>query len=265
MLHYNIISNDKSREWLVLLHGLGGNSNIWYKQIDTFKEKFNILSIDFRGHGKSVNYEPDVSLYTPKLMCDDILKIMDYLKIEKAHFMAISLGTIVLINFSIYFPEKVKSMVLAGAALNFTTLGNTLMLTGKFLRYMLPHNLLYNIFACIILPRQHHKKSRDIFIREAKLLSRKEFLKWYTFTTKLHQYTKEYLLNPSNKIPTLFVMGDQDYMFLPKVKGLTSKSDFLKLHIIDKCGHVCNIEKWRDFNSITLEYYDTLIGDQIYA
>ena len=35
------------------MHGAGGSSSIWYKQLRAFKENFNVLLIDLRGHGKS--------------------------------------------------------------------------------------------------------------------------------------------------------------------------------------------------------------------
>ena len=48
---------------IVLLHGIGGNSQIFYKQIDEYKKKFNVLAIHLPGHGKS----PDTDAYERSL------------------------------------------------------------------------------------------------------------------------------------------------------------------------------------------------------
>ena len=49
-------------------------------------------------------------------------------------------------------------------------------------------------------------------------------------------------------IPTLYIMGDQDYMFLPSVKKVTESDPLSQLLVIEECGHVVNVEKPEKFN-----------------
>ena len=56
MINYNIYKNNCSKEWVTFVHGAGGSSSIWFKQIRDFKKHFNVLLLDLRGHGKS-NYK----------------------------------------------------------------------------------------------------------------------------------------------------------------------------------------------------------------
>ena len=47
MLHYTIYkNNDTSLPWLTFIHGAGGSSSIWHKQIRFFSKFFNLLLID---------------------------------------------------------------------------------------------------------------------------------------------------------------------------------------------------------------------------
>ena len=55
MLHFSTFKIDDSAEWVTFIHGAGGSSSIWYKQLRDFKNKHNVLLIDLRGHGKSKN------------------------------------------------------------------------------------------------------------------------------------------------------------------------------------------------------------------
>jgi pimeloyl-ACP methyl ester carboxylesterase len=56
-------------------------------------------------------------------------------------------------------------------------------------------------------------------------------------------------------IPTLYVMGDQDYMFLPIVKKVVAQHfNSSKLFVIEQCGHVVNIEKAQQFNNCVLDF-----------
>ena len=44
---------DENSPWLVFLHGFGGSINMWKRQVDQFKEKYNLIFIDLPGHGRS--------------------------------------------------------------------------------------------------------------------------------------------------------------------------------------------------------------------
>ena len=53
LLGYEKIISGINNEWVVFIHGLGGNRNAFKKQIDDYKEKYNLLLIDLHGHGLS--------------------------------------------------------------------------------------------------------------------------------------------------------------------------------------------------------------------
>jgi len=53
MLHHKVLPNSNSSEWTIFIHGFGGSSNVWFKQVREFQQHFNVVLIDLRGHGKS--------------------------------------------------------------------------------------------------------------------------------------------------------------------------------------------------------------------
>ena len=53
MLHFKTFLRKEKSSWVTFVHGAGGSSAIWYKQLRDFKKKHNVLLIDLRGHGKS--------------------------------------------------------------------------------------------------------------------------------------------------------------------------------------------------------------------
>ena len=53
MLYYTTHLSTPDAEWVTFIHGAGGSSGIWFKQIRAFQKHFNVLLIDLRGHGKS--------------------------------------------------------------------------------------------------------------------------------------------------------------------------------------------------------------------
>ena len=169
MLHYNTFRNKNSEEWVTFVHGAGGSSSIWYKQLRDFKNHFNVLLVDLRGHGKSKKpiYE-QLKSYSFQVIGDEIIEVLDHLKIKSSHFVGISLGTIVIREITERFPERTNSMIMGGAVMKLNTRGQVMMRAGAMLKSVIPYLLLYRFFAFIIMPRKRHQESRNLFINEAK-------------------------------------------------------------------------------------------------
>ena len=90
MLYSKKLENANSKEWVVFIHGAGGSSSIWHKQIKTFSEKYNLLLIDLRGHGKS-QIETKKKRYSFKLIAQDVIEVLHAREIENAHFVLITI------------------------------------------------------------------------------------------------------------------------------------------------------------------------------
>ena len=52
----------------------------------------------------------------------------------------------------------------------------------------------------------------------------------------------------------LIISGDEDHCFISGAKALVDRVKTTEIQIIEKCGHVCSIEKWGDFNSMALNF-----------
>ncbi len=97
MLHYTTYLHSPESEWVTFVHGAGGSSSIWFKQIRDFSKHFNLVLIDLRGHGQSKKpiYEK-LKQYSFDVIGDEVIEVLNHLKIEKTHFIGISLGTIII-------------------------------------------------------------------------------------------------------------------------------------------------------------------------
>lgn len=238
------------------MHGAGGSSNVWFKQIKDFSKHFNVLLLDLRGHGSSKEqYQPKINKpYAFKTIAEDVLEVIDHLKIETSHFIGISLGTIVIRQLAEMHPARVKSMILGGAILKMNFRSQILMRVGNLFKYVLPYLVLYKFFAFVIMPKKNHKQSRLLFINEAKKLYQKEFIKWFKLTAEINPVLRWFRQTELN-IPTLYVMGEEDYMFLPYVKQVVANHiKSAELFIIQNCGHVVNVEQAVIFNQKVIGY-----------
>lgn len=255
MLYHKVYSHATSPTWVVFVHGAGGSSNVWYKQVKDFKAHFNVLLIDLRGHGKSQNVFSEVwhNKYTFEDVSRDVLDVIDYLKIEKAHFVGISLGTIIIRTIADMAPQRVESLILGGAVTRLTIKSRILVNVGNAIKRLIPYMWLYKIYALILLPKANHSESRNLFIKEAKSLYQKEFLRWFKLTKDLNPILKLFREKPLN-LPVFYVMGSQDYMFLEPVQEMVKIHTNGTLYIIENCGHVVNVEQPTIFNKTVIDY-----------
>jgi pimeloyl-ACP methyl ester carboxylesterase len=261
VLHYRTYVLDPEREWVVLVHGAGGSSSIWFRQLRAYREEFNVLLVDLRGHGGSAELPrvADGEPYTFEAVSAEVLEVVDHAGIDAAHFVGISLGSLIVRTIADLAPQRVRSMVLGGAIVRLTNRSRFLVFAANAVKRFIPFMWLYRLYAWILMPRLRHRESRVIFIREAQKLAHKEFLRWWRLTLELTPLLRLFE-ERDVPIPTLYLMGGEDYMFLPPVRQLAKRHSSAVLRVIENCGHVCNIERPDEFNQISISFMKSLNG-----
>ena len=257
MLYHKSFLNSPEKDWVVFIHGAGGSSAIWFKQVRAYQEEFNVLLVDLRGHGKSKEMNTMKQYYkekyTFKTVSHDVIEVLKEQGIEHAHFVGVSLGTIIIRTIADIDPSRVKSAVMCGAITRMDVRSRILVWLGHTFKKIVPFMWLYKLFAWIIMPKKNHEESRHMFISEAKNLAKKEFLRWFRLTYDVNPLLR-YFKEKEMDNPTLYVMGSEDHMFLPPVKKMIKDFERSHLHVIEDCGHVCNIEQPDLFNEISIEF-----------
>lgn len=57
MINYSVYRYLENPEWVTFVHGAGGSSSIWFKQLREFRKHYNVLLLDL--HGLSISgYRP---------------------------------------------------------------------------------------------------------------------------------------------------------------------------------------------------------------
>ena len=96
----------------VLLHGNGEDMGVFAAQTPVFAEKYRVITVDSRGHGKSVAC--GVKLHISD-MADDLVYVLDAAGVDRANILGFSDGGNVAMVFASRYPERVKSLILSGA------------------------------------------------------------------------------------------------------------------------------------------------------
>ena len=97
-------------EPLVMIHGLGNTKCDWMLQTPSFSRHYRVITFDNRGAGRS---DKPGGPYTTKIMADDVIGLMNFLKLEKAHILGFSLGGMIAQELAIQYPERINKLILA--------------------------------------------------------------------------------------------------------------------------------------------------------
>ena len=96
---------------IVFIHGVGLTYEIWQPQLDFFKDHSN-LSYDILGHGKSSLTKQNISFDD---FSEQLIDLIDELKIEKIHLVGFSIGSLIARNFATKYSNRLQSLILLGS------------------------------------------------------------------------------------------------------------------------------------------------------
>jgi pimeloyl-ACP methyl ester carboxylesterase len=106
----NSIKNDVT---VVLLHGFGGNKDIWNRFSAALSEDNHIIVVDLPGHGKSISSKNlNYSISNQAEMLELFLAAK---KIKKIHIIGNSMGGAIALKYTGQYADKVKSLTLVDA------------------------------------------------------------------------------------------------------------------------------------------------------
>lgn len=254
LLHYKIYDESPNSEWLIFIHGAGGSIVTWKYQIEAFRPYFRLLLLDLRDHGKSKNIQPAYEQYDFDIVADDILRVVDHLGIDRAHFMSMSLGSVILQKIDEKRPDLINKMIMAGGVFRANLKIKLFVHSAKFLNYFLPYRVMYNLFSWVVLPKKNHRHSRRLFRLQSQKLDQHEYLKWVGLYKDLFNLLKDFFRRELQSL-SLVVMGDEDHVFFEAAKKFVSRHQRMaQLVIFEQCGHICNIDEYEKFNQTVLSF-----------
>ena len=103
-------------EPVVLIHGFTGTiERSWINTgvLPDLARDYRVVALDLRGHGHT-DKPHDPAAYHE--IGEDVVRLLDHLKIERAHAVGYSLGGIILARLLVAHPQRFRSAVLGGAA-----------------------------------------------------------------------------------------------------------------------------------------------------
>lgn len=208
---------------VVLIHGMTQTiESCWYavaediNLIEKLSKNHQVIALDCRGHGKSE--KPHDSAQYGKWMVKDVVNLLDYLHIDKAHFIGFSMGAIIAGNLQLTYPDRVLSTVLSGALVatkkenEQSGISNAMKNTVSDITAA---RGMYSMVKWLDLPQNKKTISDEQALAIGKyLLQDNDSLAIIAVLKAFNQFDVKEEQLKQNKIPTLVIIGTQDHSIL---------------------------------------------------
>src|SRR5262249_32892272 len=99
---------------LLFVHEFAGDHRSWEPQMRYFSRRYRCIAYSSRGY-TPCDVPPTSASYTYEHFRDDVIAVLDHLKIVKAHIVGLSMGGYAAINVGIKYPDRALSLTLAGS------------------------------------------------------------------------------------------------------------------------------------------------------
>jgi pimeloyl-ACP methyl ester carboxylesterase len=199
-IFYESVGSGKS---LIFLHGSMGTSQVWKPYVPILSNDFKIILPDIRGHGKTENPGKKIDLH---LMADDIVALIDSLKLDKPFLCGWSGGGDIGLDIAMRYPNSVSRLIVGGITLRVT---ETALASLKAMGLEGPGQINFEQAEKAIpqLTNQWKKDHIQSPLHWKELLTRVSF-EMINPTLPANEDLKQITL------PTLIIWGDRD-QFLP--------------------------------------------------
>jgi len=233
---------------IIFIHGFPFNKSMWEQQVEAFKENCRVIAYDVRGHGDSDAGAVDFSI---DLFANDLISLMDALKIDKAMLCGLSMGGYIALNAVENYPDRFDALILSDT----TCIADTPEAKEKRIKTIesikkdgvekFADESIQNLFA----PESLTGKKKEIAaVTEMIVNTAEESI----FKTLRAFYERKETCSklPDINIPVLIMVGKEDKITPPAAAQMMhEKIEGSVLKIIEHAGHLSNIENPSEFNS----------------
>ena len=229
---------------------------MWDDQLEYLQLKHRAIAYDIRGYGESTGGDEKI---TVSLLADDLIKFMDALQIRKAIVCGLSMGGYIVLNALNRYANRFAAIILSNTqciadapeAREKRLKNLHLIEQGGLTDYI--ENSLKNLFH------------DDSFITKKKIVSdlknvmmkTKPEIVCSTLQALADRSEMCSMLETVNIVPTLIITGRDDKAIpMEQSVFLHQKISRSILHILDRAGHLPNLEQPTEFNRLTKDFID---------
>ncbi len=240
---------------IVFVHGFPFNRSMWKPQVEALRDRFYTLTYDIRGFGAS---DPGDGQYSVEYFVDDLIGLLDHLRIQKAVAAGLSMGGYIVLRAAERHPDRFRGLVLAD------TRSEPDSNEGKIKRALQARAVKrdgMSAFADSFIPGALYRETMTRSPETAELVRR--MIEGVTpvsaagtlLALAARTDTTPALYNIN--VPTLILVGQHDAITPPSASAaMKEKIPESELHVLAAAAHLSNLEQPEEFNRRLIGFLD---------
>lgn len=251
-LYYEV---DGQGEPLLLLHAGVADSRMWDDQFGVLAQHYRVIRYDLRGFGRS---NLPAGLFSNH---EDVAGLLNFLGVEQAHVIGISFGGHVALDFTLTYPERVKTLVLGAPAVSGHPPSPEIQRFGAEEESLLERG---DVAAATELNLRMwvdgpHRTSDQV---DPTIREQVREMQAHAFTIPIPEDAAEQPIEPPAisrlaevRPPTLILIGDLDVPYMTGLADqLAAEIPGARQEMIPGVAHLLNMEKPEVFNRLVLDF-----------
>ncbi|QKE74854.1 alpha/beta hydrolase [Arthrobacter citreus] len=238
---------------LVILHGLGNNSQSWKHQLSQLSEYYRVIVWDAPGYGGSSDLKEEFHEFSQ--FANVLKEFLDSLGLESINLLGHSMGSAIAIDFTSRFPQMVNSLIISDAtrgAAGLTKEDNEQKLQNRLnsIDHLEPSELARKRVKALLSPNA----STEVIKEAERIMAQVRPSGYRSVSYSLSNLNQMEILS-SISVPTLVMCGELDQV-TPVSESqifheLIPNSEFA---IVPNTGHLCYQEDPKLFNQFVVDF-----------
>lgn len=240
---------------IIFIHGFPFNKSMWHLQMKALKDNYRVIAYDIRGHGNS---DAGIGDFFIELFVNDLLRLMEKLKLDKVILCGLSMGGYIALNAVIKYPDRFDGLILNDTQCIADTpeIKEKRQATIKSIKEngieKYADDSIKNLFA----PESFLKKEGKINAVREMIMNTSKLTLCNTLNALAERKESCSQLHEID-IPVLIMVGKEDKITpLAAAEMMHEKIRNSSLKMIAHAGHVANIENPAAFNYHLIKFVD---------
>lgn len=239
---------------VLLLHGLGSTAQDWELQVPLFAQKYQVVTVDVRGHGRSTK---PAGPYSIPQFAADIATFCDALHLQSVHLLGISMGGMIAFQMAMDRPDLLRSLIIVNSYPEVVARNWQDRVTWYRRHVIIRLFGMKRLGAYLgksLFPELHQAELQQTLAerwlkndKQAYLASMQAIYGW-SMADRLGDI----------HCPTLIITADQDYTSVASKEAYTAKIPDARLIVIPNSRHATPVDQPEQFNKAVLAFWETI-------